>query len=127
MPASVIHADITQEKTPTFTASTTVVMRPVRSGQRIYAQGGDLVVLGQVSSGAEVMADGHIHVYAALRGRALAGLKGNHEARIFCQDLRAELISVAGHYRISENIDTRLSGHPVQVYLEDKILRIDLL
>jgi len=102
-----------------------LVTRPIRSGQRVYARGGDLVVLAQVSSGAEIMADGHIHVYAALRGRALAGLKGNQEARIFCQDLQAELVSVAGHYRISENIDSRLRGRPAQVYLEERTLHIE--
>lgn len=107
--------------------NTTLVTKPVRSGQRVYAQDSDLIVLGQVSSGAEIMADGHIHVYAGLRGRALAGLKGNQNARIFCQDLRAELISVAGHYRISENIDANLRGKPVQIYLEEKILRIEPL
>lgn len=107
--------------------STTLITKHIRSGQRVYAQGGDLIVLGQVSSGAEVMADGNIHVYAALRGRALAGLNGNQNVRIFCQDLRAELISVAGHYRVSENIDARLQGHPIQVYLEDRILRIESL
>lgn len=114
----------TMPKTTTFT---TLVTKPIRSGQRVYAQGGDLVVLGQVSSGAEIMADGHIHVYSALRGRALAGLKGNSDSRIFCLDLRAELISVAGHYRISENIDSQLAGRPVQIYLEEKILRIEPL
>jgi len=105
--------------------ATKLVTKPVRSGQRVYARGGDLVVLAQVSSGAEIMADGHIHVYAALRGRALAGLKGNQEARIFCQDLQAELVSVAGHYRISENIDARLRGRPMQVYLEERTLHIE--
>jgi septum site-determining protein MinC len=114
-------------KQPLTEVSTTLVNRPIRSGQRIYAQGGDLVILGQVSSGAEVMADGHIHVYASLRGRALAGVKGNENARIFCRDLQAELISVAGHYRISENIDTRLRDQPVQIYLEERILRIETL
>ncbi len=92
---------------------------PVRSGQRLYAQGGDLVELAPVSAGAELMADGHIHVYGPLRGRALAGVKGNADARIFCQDLRAELISVAGHYRVSENLDPALAGRPVQVRLQD--------
>ena len=96
-----------------------LVTRPVRSGQRLYAQGGDLIVLAPVSAGAELMADGHIHVYGPLRGRALAGVKGNGDARIFCQDLRAELISVAGHYRVSENLDPALAGRPVQVRLQD--------
>jgi len=105
----------------------TLVTRPVRSGQRIYAAGGDLSVVAPVSSGAELMADGNIHVYGALRGRALAGMNGNLEARIFCQDLQAELVSVAGHYRISENIPSELRGRPVQIYLDQKVLRIERL
>jgi septum site-determining protein MinC len=99
----------------------------VRSGQRIYAAGGDLSVVAAVSSGAELMADGNVHVYGPLRGRALAGMKGNTEARIFCQDLQAELVSIAGHYRISENIPPELRGMPVQIYLDQKILRIERL
>ncbi|MCU0834618.1 MAG: septum site-determining protein MinC [Chromatiaceae bacterium] len=106
---------------PTFT----LVTKPVRSGQRVYAAGGDLSVVAPVSSGAELMADGNIHVYGPLRGRAIAGLKGNTEARIFCQDLQAELVSVAGHYRVSENIPEALKGAPVQIYLDHEVLRIE--
>jgi septum site-determining protein MinC len=104
-----------------------LVTRPVRSGQRIYAPGADLTVVGAVSSGAEIMADGNIHIYGALRGRALAGMKGNTEARIFCQNLQAELVSVAGHYRISENIGPEIKGQPAQVYLNERTLHIDKL
>jgi septum site-determining protein MinC len=103
----------------------TLVTKPVRSGQRVYAAGGDLSVVAPVSSGAELMADGNIHVYGPLRGRAIAGLKGNTEARIFCQDLQAELVSVAGHYRVSENIPETLKGAPVQIYLDHEVLRIE--
>jgi septum site-determining protein MinC len=81
--------------------ATLVVDRPLRSGQRVYAKG-DLVVLGMVSNGAEVIAEGNIHIYAPLRGRALAGVHGNHDARIFCTSLEAELISIAGIYRTTE-------------------------
>jgi len=105
----------------------TLVTRPVRSGQRVYAAGGDLSVVAPVSSGAELMADGNIHVYGPLRGRALAGMKGDTDARIFCQDLQAELVSVAGHYRVSENIPAELRGVPVQIYLDQKVLRIEKL
>jgi len=119
-PAAVPTAEKPAASAPTpVVAAGKIVTRPVRSGQRLYAQGGDLVVLAPVSAGAELMADGHIHVYGALRGRALAGVKGNADARIFCQDLRAELISVAGHYRVSENLDPALAGRPVQVRLQD--------
>jgi septum site-determining protein MinC len=110
---------------PVAGGATRTVTRPVRSGQRIYAPGGDLVVLAQVSSGAEVMADGHIHIYAPLRGRALAGVKGNQEARIFCNNLQAELVSVAGHYRISENIGADLKGRAVQIHLQERTLLIE--
>jgi septum site-determining protein MinC len=102
-----------------------LITRPVRSGQRIYASGGDLVIMAPVSSGAEVMADGHIHVYGVLRGRALAGVRGNRECRIFCKNLQAELVSVAGHYRISENLDAAIRGKPVHIYLKDQSLKID--
>ena len=108
-------------------AGFTLVTRPVRSGQRVYAAGGDLSVIAAVSSGAELMADGNIHVYGPLRGRALAGMKGNTDARIFCQDLQAELVSVAGHYRVSENVPAELRGIPVQIYLDHRILRIEKL
>ncbi len=104
-----------------------LITKPVRSGQRVYASGGDLSITAAVSSGAELMADGNIHVYGPLRGRALAGLSGNHEARIFCQDLQAELVSIAGHYRVSENIPVELRGMPVQIFLDQKILRIEKL
>ncbi|NBC13217.1 MAG: septum site-determining protein MinC [Gammaproteobacteria bacterium] len=102
-----------------------LVDRPVRSGQRLYAAGGDLTVVGPVSSGAELMADGNIHVYGPLRGRVIAGLQGDLGARIFCRDLQAELVSVAGHYRVSENIPAELKGRSVQVFLDHEVLRIE--
>ena len=112
---------------PARAAAFKLVTRPIRSGQRVYASGGDLVVVAQVSSGAEIMADGNIHVYGTLRGRALAGVKGNQEARIFCKNLQAELISVSGHYRISENIASTLKGKAVQIYLDERTLRVEEL
>lgn len=113
------------EARPTPASGFTLITRPVRSGQRVYASGGDLSVVAAVSAGAELMADGNIHVYGALRGRALAGMKGDTDARIFCQNLEAELVSVAGHYRVSENIPKELKGVPVQIFLDQKILRIE--
>ncbi len=104
-----------------------LIDRPVRSGQRVYAAGGDLTVVAAVSSGAELMADGNIHIYAPMRGRVIAGLKGDVKARIFCQDMRAELVSVAGHYRVSENIPADLKGKQVQVFLDHEVLRIEPL
>ncbi|WP_045223845.1 septum site-determining protein MinC [Methyloterricola oryzae] len=102
-----------------------LIEQPVRSGQRIYAPGGDLVVLAPVSAGAEIMADGNIHVYNALRGRALAGVQGNLEARIFCMDLDAELIAIGGHYKISEHLDDSVRNKPVQIYFRDNSLIIE--
>lgn len=113
------------EAKPAPVGGFTLITRPVRSGQRVYAAGGDLSVVAAVSAGAELMADGNIHVYGALRGRALAGMKGDTEARIFCQNLEAELVSVAGHYRVSENIPSELKGVPVQIFLDQKVLRIE--
>lgn len=105
--------------------STRLVEQPVRSGQRIYAVGGDLVVLAQVSAGAEIMADGNIHVYGTLRGRAMAGVQGNLGCRIFCRDLQAELVAIGGHYKISEHLDAGVRGKPVQIYLRDSSLIIE--
>jgi septum site-determining protein MinC len=104
-------------------ANTTMITHPVRSGQRIYAAG-DLIILAQVSAGAEIMAEGNIHVYGSLRGRALAGVQGNTEARIFCSDLQAELISIAGNYKISEDLNGAVLHQPVQIYLQNHTLVI---
>ncbi len=114
------------EPTP---ARSRIVNHPVRSGQQIYAPDGDLIVLGAVSAGAEVIADGNIHVYGVLRGRALAGVKGDVETWIFCQSLEAELISIAGRYRISEQIDLDPAdrGKAMQIHLADDRLVIDHL
>jgi septum site-determining protein MinC len=101
-----------------------VVSQPVRSGQRIYARGSDLVVVGAVNAGAEVIADGNVHVYGALRGRALAGAGGDGEARIFCQSLEAELVSIAGTYRVIEDVPAPVRGKPAQVYISNDHLVI---
>ena len=114
-------------KKQAFASSSKLITQPIRSGQRVYAAGGDLSVVGAVSSGAELLADGNIHIYGPLRGRALAGLNGDPRTRIFCQDLQAELVSVAGRYRVSENIPEVLQGTPVQVFLDQEILRIERL
>jgi septum site-determining protein MinC len=106
---------------------TLVIDRPLRSGQRIYAKG-DVVVLGLVSNGAEVIAEGNIHIYAPLRGRALAGVHGNHDARIFCTSLEAELISIAGIYRTTEvPLAEDVRGKPAQIRLEEEKLLIEPL
>ena len=95
-----------------------VIDKPLRSGQQVYAQGRDLVVLAIVNAGAEVIADGHVHVYAPLRGRAIAGARGNTEARIFALSMEAELLSIAGIYRTSEHpMPPEVIGRPTQVRL----------
>ncbi len=106
------------------TCSARLVTQPVRSGQQIYARGGDLVVLAPVSAGAEIIADGHIHVYAPLRGRAIAGAAGDVDARIFCQSLEAELVSINGVYQIKEDLEQGVPGTPVQIHRQNDNLII---
>jgi len=96
----------------------------VRSGQQIYARDRDLVVMAAVANGAEVIADGSIHVYGGLRGRAMAGAQGDESARIFCTDFRAELVAIAGHYRVFEDIPKEFEGQAVQCWLDNGKLMI---
>lgn len=100
---------------------------PVRSGQQVYAENRDLTILSSVGPGAEVIADGSVHIYGPLRGRALAGAQGNEKARIFCRAFHAELVAVAGHYKVLEDIPAELHGRPAQVWLENGELRIAAL
>ncbi|HEV2300406.1 MAG TPA: septum site-determining protein MinC [Stellaceae bacterium] len=109
---------------PTASGKTRLVTQPVRSGTQIYARGGDLVVLAPVSPGAEIVADGNIHVYGALRGRALAGAGGDSQARIFCTRLEAELVSIAGRYLVSEQLPADQLQQAVQIALVDDRLTI---
>jgi septum site-determining protein MinC len=104
-----------------------VVRQPVRGGQVIYAQRSDLVVLAPVNPGAEVIADGHVHIYATLRGRAIAGAQGYTEARIFCQRLEAELVAVAGAYVMADDIPPERRGHSAQIFLDGGECRIAAL
>ncbi len=102
-----------------------VVEQPVRSGQQVYARGGDLIVLAPVNAGAEIIADGNIHVYAPLRGRALAGVMGNTSARIIALSMEAELLSIAGNYQIfEERLPAHIAGKAAQVYLEENRLEL---
>lgn len=103
-------------------AASQLQTQPVRSGQQVYARNTDLVITAVVGHGAEVIADGSVHVYAALRGKAIAGAQGDTTARIYCQDFQAELVSIAGHYRVFEDIPADLRGKPVQVWLEGEKL-----
>ena len=115
------------ELMPTPSAAVTTVGmlhdKPVRSGQQVYARGRDLILTALVGNGAEVIADGSIHAYGALRGRALAGAQGDESARIYCQEFHAELVSIAGQYRVFEDIPKDLRGQRVQAWLEgDKLM-----
>lgn len=104
-----------------------LVTEPVRSGQQIFAERGDLVVVASVSPGAELIARGNIHVYGALRGRALAGVHGDNAARIFCETLDAELIAIAGLYKLSDAIDPSLRSRRVQAFLDGGTLCVEPL
>ncbi|GAA0780821.1 septum site-determining protein MinC [Castellaniella ginsengisoli] len=107
---------------------TLVIRHPLRSGQRIYARGGDLIVMGMVSQGAEVIADGHIHVYGPLRGKAMAGARGNASAMILTTQLDPELLAIAGVYRVVETrLPETLHNRPAQVELDGDTLRIRAL
>ena len=129
------HATATQATGPDTTADhgertapTVVVDRPLRSGQQVYARNADLVVLAAVNFGAEVIADGHIHVYAPLRGRAVAGARGNASARIFSTCMEAQLIAIAGTYRTTETaLPADVQGKPAQVRLAGDALVVEPL
>lgn len=97
---------------------------PVRSGQSIVFTEGDVTVLGSVGSGAEIVAGGSIHVYGALRGRAMAGVNGNSAARIFCQKIEAELLAIDGYYQTAEDIDINLRNRPAQAWLDGDVMKI---
>jgi septum site-determining protein MinC len=100
---------------------------PIRSGQQIYAEQCDLTVVGTVGAGAEVIADGSIHIYGALRGRALAGARDNDKARIFCREFHAELVAIAGHYKVMEDLPAELRGKAVQIWLDNEQIHIAAL
>ncbi|HTD27751.1 MAG TPA: septum site-determining protein MinC [Xanthomonadaceae bacterium] len=100
---------------------------PVRSGQQVYAQNRDLTVCAPVGAGAEVIADGSVHIYGPLRGRALAGALGDTNARIFCREFHAELVAIAGHYKVLDEIPAALLGKAVQVWLQNDKLHIEEL
>ncbi len=112
---------------PTPEDSALLLDRPVRSGQSILFLKGEVTVMGAVSSAAEILAGGSIHIYGALRGRAIAGALGNPNARIFCQRFEAELVSIDGCYRTADDFDPALIGRPVEIRLADEKLRFTLL
>ena len=121
-PAPAPSGDLSEQPLPGLT-----IKAPVRSGQVIHAVGGDLVVLAPVSVGAEIIADGNIHVYAPLRGKALAGAQGNSDASIFCLGLEAEFLSIAGRYLMADQIPAEVRGKPARAYLDGDSLMITAL
>jgi len=104
-----------------------LIDQPVRSGQSIVFEKGDVSIVGSVASGAEVMAGGSIHVYGALRGRAIAGLTGNNRARIFCRRLEAELLAIDGVYQTADDMSAALRGKPVQAWLAGEAMMLAVL
>lgn len=105
-------------------ATSLLIEQPVRSGQCIVFSEGDVTVLGAVGSGAEIVAGGSIHIYGALRGRAMAGINGNAAARIYCQKIEAELLAIDGYYQTAEDINAMVRGRPAQAWLDGETMRI---
>ena len=101
-----------------------LIETPVRSGQTVFFPSGDVTVLGSVASGSEIIAGGSIHVYGTLRGRAMAGAKGNGRARIFCRKNEAELLAINGYYRTAEEWNAAIRSQPIHSWLEDGVLRV---
>jgi septum site-determining protein MinC len=116
-PVPVVHPPEKAPPPPVTIAPALMHYQPVRSGQRLYARNRELVVTATVGAGAEVMADGCVHIYGALRGRAMAGAAGEVTARVFCQEFHAELVAIAGVFRVFETIPPELAGKPVQAWL----------
>jgi septum site-determining protein MinC len=126
------RADTAPEPSPAqqpdiSSSPTKIITSPIRSGQQVYAPGGDLIIMSSVSAGAEVLADGNIHVYGALRGRALAGVLGDTSARIFCQSLEAELVSIAGTFKVDEDLRQEHWKTAIQASLNEQSLCISPL
>ena len=120
-----ITGEIASETAKQTGHPTVLVAEPVRTGQQVYAENADLIVTGTVSEGAELIADGNIHIYASMRGRALAGAKGRRDARIFIHSMQAELVSIAGIYRnFEQQLPEHLYRKPVQIHLQDDRLVI---
>lgn len=107
--------------------NTLIIDQPIRSGQSVVFERGDVTILGSVGSGAEVMAGGSVHVYGTLRGRAIAGLSGNPGARIFCSRLQAELLAIDGVYQTADDMPARALGKPAQAWLEGEQMKISVL
>lgn len=123
--ASVAIQAETEKQSPSGEACVKVIDRPLRSGQQVFAPSGDVVILHQTSAGSEILAGGSVHVYGALRGRVLAGINGDQTARIFCQSLEAELVSIAGCYQLLDDTETSLKGQAAMIRLVDNKLLVE--
>lgn len=119
--------DAAPETQPVRSTPSIIIKEPVRSGQSVVHTEGDVTVIGSVASGAEIVAGGSIHVYGTLRGRALAGSVGNSSARIFCRKLEAELLAIDGLYKTAEDMEPRLRGKAVQLWLEGDAIKAETL
>ncbi len=126
-PEKPVSEKLQPAKDPGTQTPSMLITQPIRSGQQVYARGGDLIITAAVSMGAEVIADGHIHIYAPLRGRALAGVNGDKNARIFCSCLEAELVSVAGQYCVNEHLRENGWKQAVSIGLNGEHLQISVL
>jgi septum site-determining protein MinC len=118
---------VTEPVTPGAEANTLLIDQPIRSGQSVVFERGDVTVLGSVASGAEVMAGGSLHVYGTLRGRAIAGLSGHPGARIFCSKLQAELLAIDGVYQTADDMPAKALGKRVQAWLDGEQMKISVL
>ncbi|ABC93844.1 cell division inhibitor MinC protein (plasmid) [Rhizobium etli CFN 42] len=126
-PADPVAKPAATETRPAMTTQSIVIREPVRSGQSVIFPEGDVTVIGAVASGAEVIAGGSVHIYGALRGRAMAGSIGNASARIFCRKLEAELVAIDGIYKMAEDMAPNLRGQAVQLWLEEDAIMAEKL
>lgn len=124
---ALMSASKSPTREPAKMAPVKIIRTPIRSGQQVYAKDGDLVILSHVSAGAEVIADGSIHIHGTLRGRAIAGASGQTQAKIICNDLQAELISIAGNYWLSDKIESGYWQKKIMFGMIDDQLQIDIL
>ena len=127
MPVTTKPQPVVEEKPKVNSSGSLLLESPVRSGQSVVFADGDITILGSVGSGAEIVAGGSIHIYGALRGRAMAGVNGNANARIFCNKIEAELLAIDGFYQTAEDIDFSLRGRPAQAWLEGNAMKITAL
>ena len=123
-PPPAAAAPAAESPAPEPTAASLVVAQAVRSGQSIVHEAGDVTIIGSVASGAEIVAGGSIHIYGALRGRAIAGLGGSRQARIFCSKLHAELLAIEGVYKTADDMDPKLHGRSIQAWLDGEHMSI---